>query len=89
MYELLQAKNTAIAVPQLKQKKVKGAKIPSRTPIQWAEVHQGALGQLNEMLSSPPVLGYPDFDLPFVLHTDVSEQGLGACYINVREGSSE
>ena len=78
MYELLQAKNTAIAVPQSKQKKVKGAQMPSRTPIQWAEVHQGALGQLIEMLSSPPVLGYPDFDLPFVLHTDASEQGLGA-----------
>ncbi len=34
------------------------------------------LDQLIHILSNLPVLGYPDFDLPFVLHTDAS--GLGA-----------
>lgn len=78
MYELLQAKNTATVVPQLRQKKGKGVQLPSRTPIHWTEVHQRPLDQLIHMLSNPPVLGYPDFNLPFVLHTDASEQGLGA-----------
>ncbi|CAI5636989.1 unnamed protein product [Oreochromis niloticus] len=40
--------------------------------------HQRALEQLVDMLVHPPVLAYPDFDQPFVLHTDASEQGLGA-----------
>ena len=33
---------------------------------------------LNISLMNPPVLAYPNFDLDFVLETDVSHQGLGA-----------
>lgn len=62
----------------LRQKRGKGGQLSSRTPIQWMEEHQMALDQLVHMLSNPPVLGYPDFNLPFVLHTDASEKGLGA-----------
>ena len=32
----------------------------------------------KKLLTSPPVLSYPLFDRPFVLHTDASGQGLGA-----------
>ena len=29
-------------------------------------------------LTQPPVLRYPDFSIPFVLHTDASETAVGA-----------
>lgn len=31
-----------------------------------------------EMLTHPPILAYPDFDLPFILHTYASSEFLGA-----------
>jgi hypothetical protein len=34
--------------------------------------------KLNELLSSTPIIGYPDYKLPFELHTDASVIGLGA-----------
>lgn len=78
IYELLQCKNPVITVPQLRQKRGKGAQLSSRTLIQWTEEHQRTLDQLIHILSNPPVLAYPDFELPYVLHTDASQQGLGA-----------
>lgn len=71
--------------PQPKKRKGKGAQVSSRTPVKWAKEHQRDLDQLIQILSNPPVLGYPDFDLPFVLHLDASEQGLGAV-LHQRQG---
>lgn len=51
---------------------------PSRTPINWTQLHQSVLEQLIDCLSSPPILGYPDMTQPFVLHCDASQDGLGA-----------
>lgn len=38
------------------------------------------------MLVSPPVLAYVDFNLPFTLHTDASERGLGAILYQRQDG---
>lgn len=78
MHELLQVKKVLTEPPQPKQKKGKGAQLASKTPIQWADEHQRALEHLIDRLSNPPVLAYQDFAFPLVLHTDASEQGLGA-----------
>ena len=34
--------------------------------------------QVIEKLTSPPILAYDDYTLPFILHTDASNEGLGA-----------
>lgn len=57
-------------------RKTKG--VPSHKPIIWTEAHQNILERLIDCLVEPPVLGFPDFSQPFVLHTDASNQGLGA-----------
>ncbi len=48
-------------------------------------MHQGVLERLIGALTSPPVLAYPNFELPFVLHTDASEQGRGAVLYQQQE----
>lgn len=48
--------------------------------------HQKVLEQLVDMLTRPPVLAYPDFDQSFILHADVSEQGLGTTLYQQQDG---
>ncbi len=47
-------------------------------PFFWSMACQGAFLKLKDLLVTPPVLAYPDFNRGFVLHTDASIQGLGA-----------
>ena len=56
--------------------------LPSNHPINWTEEHQVAL----EHLTSPPVMAYPNFEEPFLLHTDASETGLEAVLYQQQNG---
>ncbi|RXN26489.1 Retrovirus-related Pol poly from transposon [Labeo rohita] len=79
IYDLLQVKRgTEPIKTKSKADGKKNVQLPSRTPIEWKEEHQTILCRLVEALTTPPILAYPDFDLPFTLHTDGSEKGLGA-----------
>lgn len=44
----------------------------------WTPQCQAAFEALKKHLVSPPILGHPDFNLPFIVYTDASEVGLGA-----------
>jgi hypothetical protein len=46
---------------------------------EWAEAQAAAFEQVKTILTTKPVLIYPDFSLPFRLETDASRVGLGAC----------
>lgn len=46
--------------------------------FEWTHKCQAAFHQLKNKLETAPILVYPNFDLPFVLETDASIQGLGA-----------
>ncbi len=71
IYELLQTK-PGVAPVQSSQRKTKGAQLPSRTPVEWKIEHQRKLETLIDLLMKPPVLAYPDFNLPFTLHAAAS-----------------
>ena len=59
---------------------------PSNQAITWTEHHQAVLEQLINCLVQPPVMAYPDFNSPYILHTDASETGLGAVLYQHQNG---
>lgn len=65
---------------EIRNRQVKGKKrgVPSYRPIVWTDEHQEIMEGLIDCLVEPPVLAFPDFSQPFILHTDASNQGLGA-----------
>ena len=47
-------------------------------PFEWTSSHQESFDRLKLVLTSAPVLAYPNYDKPFLLETDASLKGLGA-----------
>ena len=45
---------------------------------EWKEEHEIAFNKLKSLLTSAPVLAFPDYNLPFEVHTDASMVGIGA-----------
>lgn len=88
LYELLQSRGSVASGEQNKLSKTekRGNQLPSRMKVEWTSVHQGVLERLIGALTTPPVLAYPNCELPFVLHTDASERGLGAVLYQQQEG---
>ena len=58
--------------------KKKTHQVPSSTPVSWSDKYQSDLNFLTDYFSGAPVMGYPDYEIPFVLHTDAFQEGLGA-----------
>ena len=52
--------------------------LPSKSLIQWKPEHSSALEILVERITSPPILAYPQYNDPFLVHNDASQDGLGA-----------
>ena len=52
----------------------------------WTEEQEESWRALKEKLVSPPVLMYPDPEVPFVLDTDASDFGIGAVLSQVQGG---
>ena len=59
-------------------KKKRQGQASSSQSIEWTTQYQDIISDLVDILSSPTVMAFPDFDRPFVLHTDASQEGLGA-----------
>ena len=54
--------------------------------INWSEAAQSAFEVLKELCVNAPILAFPDYKLPFILHTDSSTEGLGAVLYQKQEG---
>ncbi|KAL1282370.1 hypothetical protein QQF64_001173 [Cirrhinus molitorella] len=63
---------------RLPKQGMKNGQLASKTPVQWTSEHSAVVARLVDMLMSSPILAYPDFNLPFVLQTETSNEGLGA-----------
>lgn len=46
--------------------------------FQWSPQCQQAFEKLKSYLTSPPILGHPDLQLPFVVYIDASDSELSA-----------
>ena len=57
-------------------------------PYVWTPACQQAFEKLKELLTSAPLLRYPDFKKPFILETDASGDGLGAVLAQRQEDGS-
>ena len=53
-------------------------RVAKKTLINWSEAAQSAFEVLKELCVNTPILAFPDYKLPFILHTDSSTEGLGA-----------
>ena len=58
----------------------------SREPVKWTSECWEALEQLITAITNPPVMAYPNYSEPFILHTDASEHGLGGALYQRQDG---
>ena len=74
---------------QLNEPKAKKPpQVSSKQHVTWCEEHKIALAKLLDFLISAPILAYPNYDVPFILHTDASKDGLGAILYREQEGQA-
>lgn len=57
-------------------------------PWEWGPPQHKAFETLKHSLITAPILTYPDYRKPFILHTDASRKGLGAVLYQEVEGKN-
>ena len=60
-----------------------------RTPVEWTEECQTAFEHLKHLCSQTPILAYANYQKHFKLHTDASENGLGAVLYQKQDDDTE
>ena len=61
-------------------------RVAKKTLINWPQAAQSAFEVLKELCVNAPILAFPNYKLPFILHTDSSTEGLGAVLYQKQEG---
>ena len=52
----------------------------------WTDAERNAFFSIRDVLAAEPVLAHPDWSIPFEVHTDASQEGLGAVLVQRRDG---
>ena len=65
---------------------LKNSQLPLSTDVVWNKVQKNALDKLITATTTMLILSYPDFGLPFMLHTDALEDGLGCILYQQQQG---
>jgi len=80
LYELLNKSSTSVPSRETLRKRTsaKSHQLPSSTPITWTREHEQSLETLINYLTNPPIMAYPDYNKPCVVHTDACNHGLRA-----------
>ena len=88
LYELLNKPSQGVTPKNAtrKSRNKKNGQLPSGTPIRWTETHQQSLNELIGYLTTPPIMAYPDYEKPFIVHTDACKDGLGAVLYQRQDG---
>ena len=80
----------AITQPKLKKtktsKKKETSHLDSKTVIEWTEQHQLILNEILDILKSPELMLFPDFEKLYMVYCDASETGLGAVLCQNQDG---
>ena len=83
-YELPRKRKGQVRQPRKTKTDLKDPKIPFGDD--WTDKCQQAFDTLIADLTSAPILGFADYNLPFILHTDASRVGLGATLYQEQDG---
>ena len=57
--------------------------------IEWTDAADSAFEHLKKLCVSTPILAYPDYQLPFVLHTYSSSERFGTVWYQKQETQSD
>ena len=89
LYDLLKGTGGAPKKEGKKQKMGKKQQPQdSKVAVQWTGEHQRILEEVVQYLQSPEVMAYPDYQVPFFMHCDASNLGLGAVLYQTQNGST-
>ena len=57
--------------------------------MEWTEECQFAFEHLKQLCSQTPILAYANYQKPFKIHTDASENSLGAIFYQKQDNDTE
>ena len=86
LFDLLQQPKEIINNNQKNENHKHNGQTSSKQEISWSEIHKKTLKTLIDYWTNPPILAYPKYDQPYVLHTDASQLGLGAVLYQAQDG---